>query len=505
MRSFQSIRRLEVAVCKNRRQIHAFASHAAVQRQVQPVLEPSTASNLTGNSTSPPPDQSQRTNECSSKQNPNKHTFAVGNTQTTDPFALVAPELDQLRNSMITLMGSAHPGLTQVAEYYFKQPSKLLRPLLVLLFSLATNGLGHGWRHKSWLADCEASGSKPGLDAPLSRPDVLNDWNPNIPEHTMSFSSVFDLIRMSPSSVSQLHAPLFSSTEFEPRVANKLLPTQLRLAQIAEMIHVASLLHDDVIDTSPLRRGVPSGPASFGNKLTVLGGDFLLGRASAALSRLGESEVVELVASTITNLVEGEVMQVREVHMPETLMSGDIIEPGLITEQRPGRVSQERWNVYLKKTYLKTASLIAKTARGAVVLGGTQEGEMWKEVAYAYGRNLGIAFQLIDDMLDFSVSDASFGKPSGGADLRLGLATAPALYAWEEFEEMGPLIQRRFEGDGDVDLARQIVSSSKGVARTRELAETYAAKAREVLAHLPDSEAKAALHTMTELVVRRRH
>jgi hexaprenyl-diphosphate synthase len=148
------------------------------------------------------------------------------------------------------------------------------------------------------------------------------------------------------------------------------------------MIHVASLLHDDVIDKSPLRRGVASAPAAFGNKLAVLGGDFLLGRASAALSRLGESEVVELIASVIANLVEGEILQMREACTPD-----------LGFHDAP-RVGKEAWNVYLKKTYLKTASLMAKGARAAVVLGGCNEGEVWKEVAYAYGRNLGIAFQV---------------------------------------------------------------------------------------------------------------
>jgi len=148
------------------------------------------------------------------------------------------------------------------------------------------------------------------------------------------------------------------------------------------MIHVASLLHDDVIDKSSLRRGVSSAPAAFGNKLSVLAGDFLLGRSSAALSRLGENEVVELIASVIANLVEGEILQMKEVHAPDLGLAGR------------AQAGKESWNAYLKKTYLKTASLMAKGARAAVVLGGCGEGEVWKEVAYAYGRNLGIAFQV---------------------------------------------------------------------------------------------------------------
>ena len=461
MRSLQAIRRLEPTLNGCHRHIHAFASQNPSQRHVQPPLDPAThgaAPVSTGQSTL-------TASRPSSEQN-------------VDAFALVSTELAHLRSSMLTLMGSAHPGLTQIAEYYFLQPSKQLRPLLVLLFSRATNGLGQGWQQKKWEAETQdANGLTASLDAPLTRADVLNDWNPNIPEHTASFSTVFDMTstRVPTGTASLLANPI--RAPFEPHVANSILPTQIRLAQIAEMIHVASLLHDDVIDTSPLRRGVPSGPANFGNKLTVLGGDFLLGRASAALSRLGESEVVELVASIIANLVEGEVMQVREVHAPETLVT----ENSWPSTTEKGRVGQERWNIYLKKTYLKTASLIAKTIRASAVLGGSREGELWKEVAYAYGRNIGIAFQvsivllngrydthtmhidkLVDDMLDFAGSDASFGKPSGGADLRLGLATAPTLYAWEEFEEMGSLIERRFEGEGDVELVRIATISRPG-------------------------------------------
>jgi len=256
------------------------------------------------------------------------------------------------------------------------------------------------------------------------------------------------------------------------------------------MIHVASLLHDDVVDKSALRRGAPSAPAAFGNKLSVLAGNFILGRASAALSRLGETEVIELTASVISNLVEGEILQMNEVPAPNL---------GLVGTPRVGK---EAWNLYLQKTYLKTASLMAKGARAAVILGGCGEGEIWKEVAYAYGRNLGIAFQLVDDILDYESEDATLGKP-GGADLKLGIATGPALYAWEEYAAMGPLIERKFEQDGDVELARDLVRSSSGVERTRDLARAHADKAREVLDALPDSDAKSALQFLTEHVVKR--
>jgi len=303
----------------------------------------------------------------------------------TDPFKLLAPQIAQLRESLMSLLGSSHPGLTEIVKYYFLHPSKQLRPLLVLLWSQAANGLGHDWRVKSWAAECEGVGGRADeLDSPLTRPDVLNDWNPNMPDHTASFESVFALRSSRPTSIPPIPPPELLSP-IEPRqVASTLsiLPTQMRLAQIVEMIHVASLLHDDVIDESPLRRGAPSAPTAFGNKFSILGGDFLLGRTSAALSRLGSMEVVELISSVIANLVEGEILQMKAVHGRD---ESDLVGPTL---------GKENWNIYLRKTYLKTASLMAKGSRAAVVLGGCREGEIWKEVAYAYGRNLGIAFQV---------------------------------------------------------------------------------------------------------------
>jgi hexaprenyl-diphosphate synthase len=151
------------------------------------------------------------------------------------------------------------------------------------------------------------------------------------------------------------------------------------LAQIVEMIHIALSLHDEIFDPSACD---PDPPEGFGNKLSILGGDFLLGRASAALSRLGESEVVELVGCVISNLVEGEMLRMKGVSTP-----------GLGQLEGP-KTLEEAWSTYLKKTYLKTASLMAKSARASVILGGCREDDVWKDVAYAYGRNLGIAYQV---------------------------------------------------------------------------------------------------------------
>ncbi|TFK41931.1 terpenoid synthase [Crucibulum laeve] len=402
-----------------------------------------------------------------------------------DPYTLVAPELSHLRGSLLNLLGSAHPGLTDIAEYYFLQPSKQLRSLIVLLFSRATNGLGAQWERKHWDAECEtANGLGEELDRPLRSSQVLNEWNPRMNDSTTSFEAVFQLHRpksyLEPSIPPPL-SPMNSALSISPISPPLLLPTQMRLAQIAEMIHVASLLHDGIIKKSDPRTEL-SEPEGFGNKLSILGGDFLLGRASTALSRLGESEVVELVASVISNLVEGEILRMDDVHTPDL---------GLVTGPKTANAA---WDLYLRKTYLKTASLMAKSARAAVVLGGCQEGEVWKEVSYAYGRNLGIAYQLLEDVLDYE---------AGVSSLRPGLATGPVLYAWEEHPELQSLIQRNFVNNGDLDLALDFVRRSSGIERSRSLAQAYAEKAREVLHLLPDSDTKMALDVLADMVVKR--
>lgn len=347
--------------------------------------------------------------------------------------------------------------------------------MIVLLISQATNGLAPGFEERKRL---ELSGAKQNdptrsINDPLEAraEGILNDLNP---------------------SSSMLSSPLDSM----PSTSN-VLPSQRRLAEITEMIHVASLLHDDVIDVAATRRSQASAPAAFGNKLSILGGDFLLARASLYLSRLGSNEVVELVASVLANLVEGEVMQIKG-NAPDSESKAQV-----------HKLTPEIFEHYMKKTYLKTASLIAKSSRATTVLGGAGEKQGWvegeriKDIAYSYGRNLGIAFQLVDDLLDFTATAADFGKPSQGADLKLGLATAPALYAWEEFPEMGAMILRKFDQEGDVERARDLVRKSSGPAQTAALAEAHAQLAFDALKGLPESEAREALEGLTKTVLNR--
>lgn len=291
-----------------------------------------------------------------------------------NPLALLSSELGVVRSNVQQLLGSGHPALDTIAKYYFQQEGgKQVRPMIVLLMSQATNGMAPGYDSlRREAEERESQGYDSGIDEPLEPRQILNDDNPSLLSAARGF----------------LKDPLGALTRPRPRAAPAdpfLLPTQRRLAEITEMIHVASLLHDDVIDMSDTRRSAPSSPSLFGNKLTILAGDFLLARASLALSRLGSREVVELVASVLANLVEGEVMQ----------MKGN--SPGAKLGKR---LTPEVFDHYMKKTYLKTASLIAKSTRATTILGGCgtrqgwAEGERVKDVAYAYGRNVGIAFQV---------------------------------------------------------------------------------------------------------------
>jgi hexaprenyl-diphosphate synthase len=319
-----------------------------------------------------------------------------------DPFTLAAPQLLEIRTALVDLLGSSVKGLDEIAKYYFCQPSKHLRPLLVVLFSQATNGLGKDWQLKLWQSSQNVPGGHAdALDQPMTRPDVLLDHNPDKPDKTAPFTSrIYSLDDIStpeegslPSRRSYLSEcpPPPKFTPSSPTLTDPLfvLPTQIRLAQIVEMIHAASLLHDDVIDNSTLRRGVTSAPAAFGNKSSVLAGNFILGRASSALARLGDHDVTELIASIITNLVEGELLQLKDILSPDA----PDVNSRISASQSPKM--KRAWMLYLQKTYMKTASLMAKGARGAVALGGCREGEIHREIAYAYGRNLGLAFQVL--------------------------------------------------------------------------------------------------------------
>jgi geranyl diphosphate synthase len=256
---------------------------------------------------------------------------------------------------------------------------------------------------------------------------------------------------------------------------------QGQLAQITEMIHVASLIHDDVLDESDQRRGGKSVHAKYGNKVAVLAGDFLLATASNLLAELEDTRVVNLMASALKSLVQGEVMQLK-------------LPPQKYCEL----------DTYVKKSYHKTASLITLSLRSASILGGHEPNGAVTNAAGEYGYHLGLAFQIVDDILDFTASTDDLGKPVC-ADMQLGLATAPVLYAMEEDPSLKERIMRRFKEPEDVSITFDAVHSNDGLAlqKARNLAKWHGDCALQALEVLPASDAKDALARLVHIVLTR--
>ena len=250
-----------------------------------------------------------------------------------------------------------------------------------------------------------------------------------------------------------------------------------RLAEITEMIHTASLVHDDVVDEASTRRGVETVHSRFNHRVAVLAGDFLFAQASWHLANLDNLDVVKLLSRVIMDLADGEVKQ------------------GLYRYD-----SGQSLDTYLEKSFCKTASLIANSSQAAGVLSDLPNDEL-KNLHY-FGKNIGLAFQVVDDILDFTGNDQQLGKPAS-SDLASGYLTAPALFALEEKPILGRLIDREFSEDGDLEEALNLVKSSQAIPRTRDLAENFARDARDSIKWLPDSPSRRALLDLPDFVLSR--
>jgi all-trans-nonaprenyl-diphosphate synthase len=250
-----------------------------------------------------------------------------------------------------------------------------------------------------------------------------------------------------------------------------------RLAEITEMIHTASLVHDDVVDEAETRRGIETVHSVFGNRIAVLAGDFLFAQSSWYLANLDNLEVVKLLSEVIKDFAEGEIRQ-----------GLNRFDTDLSLED------------YLQKSYYKTASLIANSGKAAAIL--SDSSPVLAQQIYEYGKHLGLAFQIVDDILDFTASAEVLGKPAG-SDLASGNLTAPALFAIEETPYLKTLVEREFSEENDLAEALAIVNNSQGIRRSRELAAHHSQLALASLADLPASESKESLVMLTDYVLSR--
>lgn len=258
------------------------------------------------------------------------------------------------------------------------------------------------------------------------------------------------------------------------RYRNYNLELLVPLAASVELLHTATLVHDDVIDVAASRRGRPTANSLYDNAASVMLGDFMFAHAADLVARTGNVRVIRLFARTLMHMAAGELDQ---------------------------DVSAFDWSRsvrdYLRRIGGKTASLIATACEGGAIISGAPED--WIEALRDYGQNLGMAFQIVDDLLDFTGNEAQMGKPVG-SDLMQGTLTLPSLLLMEASPRDNPikrLFQSRRGSKLRLEVAVRAVLESGAIARSREVADGYGKQALAALNRLPPNETT---HTLIELV-----
>lgn len=254
------------------------------------------------------------------------------------------------------------------------------------------------------------------------------------------------------------------------------------LAAIIEFIHTATLLHDDVVDESSMRRGRETANALFGNAASVLVGDFLYSRSFQMMVSINQMRVMQILADATNVIAEGEVLQLLNMHDPD------------VTEER-----------YLQVIRSKTAKLFEASAELGALIAGASDSDI--EACAEYGRSLGTAFQLIDDVLDYSGVAADIGK-NVGDDLREGKPTLPLIYLMQHGTEQQRELVRSCIEQGDEQHFDEILSaitSSGALAYTRKQAQVAATRAAQAISVLPNGQFKDSLIQLCEFAVDRNH
>ena len=255
----------------------------------------------------------------------------------------------------------------------------------------------------------------------------------------------------------------------------------VRSAAIIEFIHTATLLHDDVVDSSARRRGRDTANTVFGNQASVLVGDFLYSRAFQMMVDIDSMHVMQILADATNTIAAGEVMQLMSVHDPDT------------TEES-----------YRQVIYRKTARLFEAGAQISAVLAGRDPAD--EAAMITYGQNLGAAFQLVDDALDYNASADELGKNLGD-DLAEGKATLPLIYAMQQAAPEDKELIRNAIVEGGLDQLERITAimeTTGALEYTARCAQESAATAIAALADVPDSDFKQALIAIADFSVRRR-
>ena len=262
---------------------------------------------------------------------------------------------------------------------------------------------------------------------------------------------------------------------------DKLLP----LSVAFEMVHLATLIHDDIVDNALTRRGKPTINAIWGNSIAILLGDYYFAKTAGLIADINDNRIDHLFSDTVATVCEGTIME---------MMSS-------------GRIDLTIKSYYEKISH-KTACLIAACCKGGAIVSQASDQEI--ELLHRYGMNLGIAFQIIDDVLDYTEDQETIGKPAGN-DLRQGMVTLPLIYALQErpqnghYQEIRNLLNGTTHSEDELRALVNWVVTGSGVERSLTDAYNYANKAREALNHFSPSKDRQVLDELIDFVVTRKH
>ncbi len=262
---------------------------------------------------------------------------------------------------------------------------------------------------------------------------------------------------------------------------DKLLP----LSVAFEMVHLATLIHDDIVDNAKTRRGNPTVNALWGDNIAILLGDYYFAKTAGLIADINDNRIDHLFSDTVATVCEGTILEI---------MTAGRIDLTLET--------------YFEKISHKTACLIAACCKGGAIVSQASDEEI--TLLNEYGQNLGIAFQIIDDVLDYTQDQSTIGKPAGN-DLRQGMVTLPLIYALQEqphngrYQQVHGLINGSSHKDEDILSVVKWVTQSQGIEQAIADAHTYGNKARAALYHFPPSPGRDVLDELIDFVVSRQH
>ena len=342
------------------------------------------------------------------------------------------------------------------------------------------------WMPSAWLANNRLLRAPMSDTATLSRLFSSIETDMETVDQAFEATAASDLDMLNAAVVHVLSSPGKRLRTALTLLSGKLLDyrfEKLRPLSVAlEMVHLATLVHDDIVDNATTRRGIPTVNARYGNNIAILLGDYLFAKTAGLVADVEDFRVDKLFSETVARICEGTIIEMLSAHRLDLSI-----------------------DAYLERISRKTACLMAACCKGGAYVGGGTDAQV--ALLEQYGQNLGMAFQIIDDVLDYTGSLASVGKPVGN-DLRQGLVTLPLIYALKcehngHDERVTRLLEQPQENEDEVQQIVHWVRSGPGLDEALNLAYHYAARARAVLSEFASSPERSVLEDLVEFVVAR--